>query len=64
MMYEQKLSKYFFKKNLELNFDLLLLQSQTQSPNAQVAEQVDALVSNTNGSNAVLVRFQSWVLMF
>ena len=28
---------------------------------AQVAELVDALVSNTNGSNTVPVRFRPWV---
>lgn len=30
---------------------------------AQVAELVDALVSNTNGSNIVPVRFRPWVLI-
>ena len=30
--------------------------------NAQVAELVDALVSKTNGSNTVPVRFRPWVL--
>ena len=38
-----------------------LLSSQSELPNAQMAESVDALVSNTSGRKAVPVRSRLWV---
>ena len=43
-----------FKKNISLHFQFLI-------PNAQVAELVDALVSNTNEVTLVPVRPRPWV---